>query len=436
MRRPASVADPAFATAGDCYHDLLDSRMRVGVLGGGLQGCCVALALAERGIDVVLFDRNQSLLSRTAVANEGKIHLGYMYVGDPTLATARTMTEGALSFGPFLQRYLGLSWEKIRISTPAHYAVHRSSQHSDEAVAAYLDDVHRHIVQASAGRERAYFGLDLLQPPQRWSSEECSATFNRQNVVAAISTPEISIDPEELAAALGACIAAHQKIEVRTEHHIVRAEPAKVGLHVISRHMKHEAAERFDHVVNALWDGRLAVDASLGLKPRRPWLHRLKYGIVFTLPEELDCPPSTTVVSGPFGEVVSYPGRQMYLTWYPVCLRGISAETAPPDWPTYPAEPLRSEILKRSIAALSEILPSLDPLNRASLADARVKGGVIVAWGRTDIDDPVSELHRRSEIGITSFGGYHSIDPGKLTMAPYYAERCANRIAELSRVTV
>ena len=60
--------------------------MHVGVLGGGLQGCCAALALADRAVRVTLFDKNDALLSRAAVANEGKIHLGYMYTGDPTLS--------------------------------------------------------------------------------------------------------------------------------------------------------------------------------------------------------------------------------------------------------------------------------------------------------------------------------------------------------------
>ena len=63
--------------------------MRVGVLGGGLQGCCVAIELANRGIDVTIYDKNDTLLSRAAVANEGKIHLGYMYAGDPTLSTPK-----------------------------------------------------------------------------------------------------------------------------------------------------------------------------------------------------------------------------------------------------------------------------------------------------------------------------------------------------------
>src|SRR5881628_741066 len=103
--------------------------MRVAVLGGGLQGCGTALALARRGVDVTMFDRNSALLSRTAVANEGKIHLGYMYAADPTFSTARTMMRGALAFGPFLERYLERSMASFATSFPASYIVHRDSQH-------------------------------------------------------------------------------------------------------------------------------------------------------------------------------------------------------------------------------------------------------------------------------------------------------------------
>src|ERR1700751_5384636 len=116
----------------------MDSRasMLVGVLGGGLQGCCVALALADRGAKVFLFDRNDALLSRAAVANEGKIHLGYMYAGDTTLSTAKTMMTGALFFAPFLERYLGQSAQSFSTSVPANYVVHRDSQRSVDDVCA------------------------------------------------------------------------------------------------------------------------------------------------------------------------------------------------------------------------------------------------------------------------------------------------------------
>src|ERR1700745_3073466 len=107
--------------------------MRVAVLGGGLQGCCAAAELASKGVSVELFDLNPSLLSRTAVANEGKIHLGYMYAADPTLATAKAMMRGALAFDLFFQRHLGVDSDRaLETSEPAIYGVHRESQHAPE----------------------------------------------------------------------------------------------------------------------------------------------------------------------------------------------------------------------------------------------------------------------------------------------------------------
>jgi hypothetical protein len=109
-------------------------------------------------------------------------------------------------------------------------------------------------------------------------------------------------------------------------------------------------------------------------------------------------------------------------------MRGRSDNLAPPDCPTYPGEPLLSEIAEATLRALAEIVPPLRTIDLDSLVDLRVKGGVIVAWGATDIVDPQSELHHRHEIGISSRGRYHSVDPGKLTMAPYFAGLCAERI--------
>ena len=116
--------------------------MNVAVLGGGLQGCCTALALAERGVRVTLFDRNARLMTRAAIANEGKIHLGYMYAGDPTLNTARMMMRGALSFAPFLSRHLGIAPDHFATSTLAVYVVHRRSQKSADEIGRYLSAVH------------------------------------------------------------------------------------------------------------------------------------------------------------------------------------------------------------------------------------------------------------------------------------------------------
>ena len=406
--------------------------MRVGVLGGGLQGCCVALSLAQRGIDVTLFDRNDKLLSRAAVANEGKIHLGYMYANDPSYSTARMMMRGALAFAPFFARHLGLPYDSMTVSRPAAYVVHRDSQRTPDEVSHYIAAVHALIRDASGGRDDAYFGRDLSAQPRMWTTAQREAEFDPEVALATFATPEVAIDPVALAQLLRDRISADRRIDVRLNHEVLSVEDSD-GLDVSMHASGGVVRERFDHVVNALWEGRFAINEKLGLRPNRPWLHRLKYGVSFRLPAGAKLPPSATFVSGPFGEVVSYADGLTYLTWYPVCLQGISKDVTPPDWSTYPPEPLRSQLLEGTLQAMAQFVPSLRALKPQELKDVTVKGGVIVAWGQTDISDPASELHRRFEIGVTSTGRFHSIDPGKLTMAPYFADICAGRILEGNR---
>ena len=408
--------------------------MQVGVLGGGLQGCCVALELASRGARVTLVDENADLLTRTAVANEGKVHLGYMYAADPSLRTARTMMAGALSFAPFLRRHLGRD-VALTTSRPAAYAVHRDSQHGPDAVAGYLAAVHDLVAAAAASPGAAYLGGDVLAPVRRWSTAEITEQLDPEHAVAVFDSPEVAIDPVALAAMLRRRIADEPLIEVRTGH---RVESVKRDVderyEVAGTTNEDEWEATFDQVVNALWGGRIAVDETLGLRPGRPWMHRLKYGVSVRWPDRLPAPPSVTVISGPFGEVVSYPDQTTYLTWYPACVLGYSTSVSPPrTWEGLPAEPRRSEIVRGTVDGLARLVPVLGGLREDELAPAVVKGGVIVAWGETDIDDPASELHRRFAIGVTSEGGYHSVDPGKLTMAPWFATRCADRVVAMDR---
>jgi glycine/D-amino acid oxidase-like deaminating enzyme len=402
--------------------------MRVAVLGGGLQGCCAALALAERGASVTLVDRNAALISKAGIANEGKIHLGYMYAGDPTLKTARTMMRGALAFAPFLDRHLGGISARLSTSEPASYVVHRDAQHSAAEIGSYLRRVHEMIAELPGARDGSYFGADLAAPPRRWSAAELDADFNAEIALDAFDTGEVAIDPVQVASALRARIADDPRIEVRLNCIVTGAADAGQAIRVDFLHGAGADSETFDHAVNALWDGRLALNEKAGLNTGRAWLHRLKYGVGFRIPEGARTPPSATFISGPFGEVVSYGRGVTYMTWYPTCLREICRDTAPPDWATFPADPLRSEIFLGTLAAMAEIMPSLRGLDPGALDDVVVKGGAIVAWGETDIYDPESELHRRYEIGLTSQGRFHSLDPGKLTMAPFFAEQCAERL--------
>src|SRR5687768_9383826 len=74
------------------------SRRRVAVLGAGIMGAAAAINLARRGFDVTVFDREHAPMSAASRWNEGKIHLGYIYGADPTLATAQHLLTGGLQF--------------------------------------------------------------------------------------------------------------------------------------------------------------------------------------------------------------------------------------------------------------------------------------------------------------------------------------------------
>jgi hypothetical protein len=85
--------------------------------------------------------------------------------------------------------------------------------------------------------------------------------------------------------------------------------------------------------------------------------------------------------------------------------------------------PLAREVTEQMVAGLAGWWPAM-----ARCEPRVVDAGAIVALGRSDVDDATSGLHDRSRIGIVSRGGYHSVDPGKLTTAPRFAVETADRV--------
>lgn len=178
-------------------------------------GCCTALVLAQRGARVTLFDRTNQLASRTSIHNEGKIHLGYVYAGDFSLATARMMICGALYFTPFLKDYLGLLPERIALSSPHVYLVHKNSQRSLDYLSGYFGAVHALIEDAAGGTKKGYFGANLYQTPRKWLAAEIDAVFNPAMAIAAFDTEELAVEPHALAQNFRERIAATPAIELR-----------------------------------------------------------------------------------------------------------------------------------------------------------------------------------------------------------------------------
>ncbi len=132
--------------------------------------------------------------------------------------------------------------------------------------------------------------------------------------------------------------------------------------------------------------------------------------------------PSTTIVLGPFGDILDYGNGTFYLSWYPSGLQGSSSEIEVPEWLLDPATGRRGPDPERdNLVACPRSSRDLATCSAGALSKAELQGGLIFAWGATDIDDPASELHDRHAIGPKSVGRYHTIDTGKLTTAPLYA---------------
>jgi hypothetical protein len=390
------------------------------------------MELADAGIGVDVYDKNDRCLSQASRQNEGKIHLGYVYANDRSLRTARTMVKGALAFAPLMRRWLGRGFDRIPVSTPFHYVVHRDSLLGAGQVEHHFTSAHAIAVEESRSLPLDYFGADYRARPTRLPARELSALFNPDCVVAAYRTEEMGIDPEALASLVRDRLSSDPRIRCVLNTYVHGVTPHEAGATIDFETSGSRSHERYDHVVNALWDGRLTVDQSVGLRHSASWLYRVKYYLRVRAPRVASVLPSATIVLGPFGDIVAYRGGTLYLSWYPAGMRGTSSDLAPPPWPLVLDRPDQAEMRRRILNGLRAIVPSVDRLTPDTIECCEVNGGIIFAWGRTDISDPASGLHQRHAIGPRSNGRYHTVDTGKLTMAPLFGKMVADRIRKNS----
>jgi len=402
----------------------------VAILGGGFMGVCAALECAHRGISVDLYDRRSELLAEAGRVNEGKIHVGYVYANDPTEKTTRRLVDGAVLFASCLGRWIDLHANPLETSEPFDYAVLRQSALPVSTIESHFRVVERILDETEQKHGARYLNRPSAVGFEPLSSEEFERRYDRAHVAAVYRTTERSVDAWRLAERLREAVRASARIRVHTGTTVVGVcRDADSGFVVALTSGDAERRERYRHVVNALWGGRLGIDAGLGFLPRRRWLYRYKFGIRLALRQGAPQPPTVTLVHGAFGDAVNYSTGLTYVSWYPAGMVGTSDTIVPPDWGAMFDERQRRAIACASIRALGTYLKALRDVPEAHVTACHVDGGVIFAWGATDIDDPESELHQRHDIGIRTEGNYHSVDPGKYTMAPMFAVQLGERLA-------
>jgi glycine/D-amino acid oxidase-like deaminating enzyme len=396
--------------------------LRVAVIGAGIQGTCVAMELADRGVSVDLFESNPSLMDEASRQNEGKIHLGFVYANDPSLRTAELMYRGARQFAPLMRRWLGTEFDQIPVSTSFNYAVHRDSLLSADQ----LHDVYRRI-SSRMGEEPtgSYFGIE--DPGTVIKLEDSDHDYGPA-VDTVFHTREVAVNPGPVADLITKRVLDNDGIQILTGATVTAVDPGLRLIHVSTSGGAPGSRGPYDHIVNCTWGGRPAIDATAGLVLDRTWTFRMKYFLLATPRFDQRSLPSTTVVLGGFGDVVDYGDGDFYLSWYPSGRLGWSTDLTPPRWPSRPDPVEATEIARKTLENLELVVPGISEAITRSPTAVEVRGGVIYSLGNSDVDDPASEFHKRSEVGLRSLGAYHSVDTGKYTTAPLFAVETADRV--------
>ncbi len=395
------------------------------VLGAGIQGVSVALGLQQRGYAVTLIDKAPDCLLRASLRNEGKIHMGFVYANDPSFKTSMLMLRASLAFSGLLDEWTGMEidWRALS-SYPFVYVIARTSMVApDRLLQSYekLQCEYEVLLKQEGG---SYLGQRPASIWEPFSADHLHRWINEKFAVCGVQTVETSLELEGFRRVMLAAIARSGAIESCFNSSVESVMRTPQGFRVEGSRTDGTTWDRqADIVVNCLWDGRLKLDEHMGICPQRKWVYRLKYRLLGTLPRTLTSLPSMTIVLGPYGDVVRYPHAKTYISWYPACMRGwTDGVRVPQEWEPHCAGDVESSeascIAKDALAGFEQVVPGMDQTD-IEVVDA----GVIFSWGKTDIDDPTSELHERFHVGVHCYDGYFSIDTGKFTCAPLFAQQ-------------
>ena len=409
-----------------------DNAGPIAIFGAGILGTCTALELADRGHHVTLFERNAEPFSEASLFNEGKLHLGFVYAADPSFRTAERMIRGAAGFMDILSRWIPGAALRAMPARSFDYVVHHDTMVTVPDIEAHFSRVAKSLDEVFT-RRPAINPLDASRPAwRRLTGDELAARYDPAVVKAAYETCEIAIDAWAVARHLRAALQGHPRIELVTQARVITAEDrAGGGFNVIYEAQGRQCAGPFAAVVNALWANRPAIDRRYGLPPPGRCLIRRKLGVNLQCDHAPAGLPSFTVMHGPFGDVVAYQNGRVYLSWYPVCMIGMTTGAEETDWNAVMATVDVDAIRRKTIEALAQICPAVGGLEAVAGKEVVVNGGSIFALGKTDINDPQSQLHERWDAGFSVRGTYLSADTSKFSLGPAMALQTADRITAL-----
>ncbi|MZR31636.1 NAD(P)/FAD-dependent oxidoreductase [Sneathiella litorea] len=394
--------------------------MRIAILGAGIMGSSLAILLARRGANVTLFEGGGAPMMGASRWNEGKIHLGYVYAGDPTLASARHVLSGGISFAPIVSEILQTDIRPYSTTEDDLFVLHQDSVVDKAEFKGFLKKLDE--IAGSHPDAGDYFGNLSGYSSLELTTKEIEPIANPETTVSAFRVPERSVQTEVIAGLYCAALGNDKKITLETGCTVTNVSPQDMdnGSWSVTCDTADgkKTFEEFDSVINALWHGRMDIDAKVGIPPSGTWSNRYRVSL-FAKTNRVVKTPSAFVAVGAFGDVKNYDDRSFYLSWYPAGLLLDSIDVLPktPDPLTVEQKNIITENVRSGLAT---VLIGADEIFDAA-QDIRVEGGFVFAQGRGSIAERSSTLHSRDKFGITRKGRYYSIDTGKYSSAPELA---------------
>ncbi len=248
------------------------------VVGGGFFGCSVAAALRRLGLDPVLLEASDALLTRASAINQARVHGGYHYP-----RSLMTAVRSRANYDRFRREYAGCivdDFTKV-------YAVGRIfSKVSAAQFALFMQRVGAPLRPAPAA-VRALFNPDLVEDV--WIAEECAFDWTRLRdlAVAGLRRENVPVHLGEGALALDRTAAGRWAVTT-TGGRTLEA----------------------DWVFNCTYSMLNALRVTAGL-PLIHLKHELTEMALIELPPDLQG-ISVTMMCGPFFSFMPYPPRGLH----------------------------------------------------------------------------------------------------------------------------
>ena len=384
------------------------------VLGAGIAGTLAALQLSDAGFDVALIDRAGEVMAGTSRWNEGKIHLGYCYLGDASMQSAHLMLEGASCFVDEIERLTGTAFREAWFSEPVVYLVDPDTLFPAELLWARSRQLAAVLEERRASNPGLLRWVGGRPTLQRLTPAAAERATGLDRIADAWRTTERAVAPGPVALAIRGALKARGISLIAATVTGVSAQPMGWVVECGSERISARA------VINATWESRALIDRYVTghLAPCSIRFRCAAFGQ--GLVDMKDLAPSTRIL-GRFGDVTPYGNGEAYFSWYPAGLTALSDDGCPPEPPGI--DPGR---------LLQQMLDGLG-VDRAVLEEPtarwQVHGGHVVAYGQGDIDHAASPLHRRSRPDAIELApGYVSVDTGKYSLGPLMAARAADLV--------